>query len=181
MKKDTSTSPRKVRVLNKNGSLVGYIERHKALFSVKSDKSAWVDADTIQVLYHHDDLMEFKREVWKRDCYVCYLCGKQMYNGHPELTVDHIYPRRLGGSVLPKNMACCCKECNKRKGHRTLNEYILHLYAGLYFMITWLTRSDAVTRVELKGGLSGGNCSKEKEEEKVHDNACGRETEKEKT
>jgi hypothetical protein len=154
-------SAKKIRVLNKYGGYAKSISKKKAEFSVRSDKSCWVNDHTIQVLYHHDDEKRFKHEVWERDQYICYLCGEQLHEGHPELTVDHVYPRRLGGSILPKNMACCCRPCNEQKGHRTLKSYFYHLYAGLSFMVLWWSKTK-------EGGLSSGNESqKEKETEYI--------------
>lgn len=156
-RKMSSTSQKKIKVLNKNGNFAGYTTRKKAEFSVKSDKSSWVDDQTIQIHYHHEDEMQFKREVWERDGYICYLCGEQMHEGHPDLTVDHVEPKRLGGSILPKNMACCCRQCNEQKGHRTYKTYFYHLYAGLLFMVLWSSRFN-------EGGLSSGNESKEEKD-----------------
>lgn len=153
MKRKTSISTSKIKVLNKNGNFAGFTIRKKAEFSVLSDKSLWVDKNTIQVLYHYEDEMAFKREVYERDGYTCYICDEQMHEGHPDLTVDHIKPKRLGGSILPKNMACCCKKCNEQKGHRTFQTYFYHLYAGLLFMVLWSSRW-------YKGGLSSGDKNK---------------------
>ena len=157
MRNLNSTSRKQINVLNKNGNPVGRIPLKKAKFSVASDKSVWVGESTIQVLYHREDETRFKEEVWERDGYMCYLCGMQMHRTHPELTVDHVVPKRLGGSVLPKNMACCCRTCNGQKAHRTYKTYFLHLYAGLSFMVLWFSKGN-------EGGLLSGNCEdKEKE------------------
>lgn len=128
---------KKIKVVSKYGKFIDRITLQKALFSVKRDKSKWIDSETIQVLYHHKDEQALKREVWIRDNYTCQYCGDIMHEGHPELTVDHLTPKRLGGSILPKNMACSCRECNGQKGFRTYDQYFLHLYAGLLFMVLW--------------------------------------------
>lgn len=131
------TSEKKIRVLNKNGRFMNDIPLHKAEFSVKRGKCTWIDGNTIQVLYHGKDEKRFKHEVWERDNYTCQYCGEEMYAGHPELTVDHVDPKHLGGSILPSNMLCSCKKCNAQKQYRDYKQYFLHLYAGLYFMVLW--------------------------------------------
>lgn len=45
-----------------------------------------------------------------RDSAVCYLCGG------PADEVDHVIPRRWGGTEESRNLRACCGPCNKRKG-----------------------------------------------------------------
>ena len=41
----------------------------------------------------------------------CQICGTES-----KLTVDHIIPRRLGGTDEPSNLQTLCVSCNSRKG-----------------------------------------------------------------
>lgn len=59
-----------------------------------------------------------RREIFRRDNFTCQYCGKQGGN----LTIDHIYPRHLGGQHLWNNVVTACAACNHRKGGRTLKE-----------------------------------------------------------
>lgn len=59
-----------------------------------------------------------KREILRRDDYTCQYCG----NRTSYLTVDHIFPRRLGGTHTWENVAAACPSCNHRKGGRTINQ-----------------------------------------------------------
>lgn len=59
-----------------------------------------------------------KREILRRDEYSCQYCGKN--TGH--LTIDHIIPRRLGGTHTWENLVAACPSCNHRKGGRTLEQ-----------------------------------------------------------
>ena len=59
-----------------------------------------------------------KREVLRRDNYTCQYCGKRV----PYLTIDHVVPRRLGGSHTWDNLVAACPSCNHRKGGRTLEQ-----------------------------------------------------------
>jgi 5-methylcytosine-specific restriction endonuclease McrA len=63
-----------------------------------------------------------KREVLRRDNYTCQYCGKRSIH----LTVDHVFPRRLGGRQTWTNLVAACPSCNHRKGGRTLEQ------AGMY-------------------------------------------------
>ncbi len=59
-----------------------------------------------------------KKEILRRDNYTCQYCGRQ----GGRLTVDHVYPRRLGGAYWWDNLVTACPACNHRKGGRTLEE-----------------------------------------------------------
>jgi 5-methylcytosine-specific restriction endonuclease McrA len=64
-----------------------------------------------------------KREVLRRDTYTCQYCGQS----HTHLTIDHIHPRRLGGSHTWENLVAACPNCNHHKGGRTLDQAQMHL------------------------------------------------------
>lgn len=131
--KTNSTSHKKIEVLDKYGNRNAFITRERAEFSVQREKAIWVNKSTIQILFHYMDEKQFREEVFKRDGYECFYCGIQMHKEHPLLTTDHVIPKRLGGSILPKNMVCSCRTCNEQKGYRTYKEYFLHLYALVYW------------------------------------------------
>ena len=57
-----------------------------------------------------------RREVFRRDNYRCQYCGKYTL----DLTIDHIYPRHLGGLHTWTNIVAACSSCNHLKGGRTL-------------------------------------------------------------
>ena len=64
-----------------------------------------------------------KGEIFRRDGYTCQYCGKRPAT----LTVDHIFPRRLGGAYTWDNLVTACPGCNHRKGSRTLQQAGLRL------------------------------------------------------
>lgn len=45
----------------------------------------------------------------------CVYCGSM-----DNLSVDHIIPRKAGGSDSSDNLVCCCKACNSSKGDRNM-------------------------------------------------------------
>ena len=59
-----------------------------------------------------------RREVFRRDHFTCQYCGKST----PNLTVDHVIPKRLGGAHEWKNLVTACYSCNHLKGGRGLSE-----------------------------------------------------------
>lgn len=59
-----------------------------------------------------------RREVFRRDAHTCQYCGRT----GGEMTIDHIFPRRLGGRQTWTNVVTACAACNHRKGGRTLEE-----------------------------------------------------------
>jgi 5-methylcytosine-specific restriction endonuclease McrA len=58
-----------------------------------------------------------RRNVAKRDHYVCQYCGAQP--GADSITIDHVLPRSQGGASSWTNCAAACLGCNARKGDRT--------------------------------------------------------------
>lgn len=64
------------------------------------------------------------REIFRRDNYTCQYCGARGGN----LTLDHVIPRRLGGTHSWKNLVTACSSCNHRKGGRTIEQAGLKLY-----------------------------------------------------
>jgi 5-methylcytosine-specific restriction endonuclease McrA len=66
-----------------------------------------------------------RRNVAKRDHYVCQYCGAQP--GADSITIDHILPRSLGGALSWTNCAAACLACNARKGDRTPEQAGLRL------------------------------------------------------
>lgn len=66
-----------------------------------------------------------RKNVYLRDNYTCQYCGKHFeYN---DLTYDHLQPRSKGGKTQWDNIVTCCKECNSKKGNKSLEESHLTL------------------------------------------------------
>ena len=59
-----------------------------------------------------------RREVFRRDNYTCQYCGRKV----PNLTIDHVMPRHLGGMHTWTNVITACSTCNHQKGGRRLEE-----------------------------------------------------------
>jgi len=57
-----------------------------------------------------------RRELFRRDNFTCQYCGKHT----KDLTIDHVFPRHLGGTHSWDNVVAACPQCNHRKGGRTL-------------------------------------------------------------
>lgn len=49
--------------------------------------------------------------VWERDNFTCRNCGSRRY-----LSIDHIIPESLGGSLIDTNLQTLCSQCNSSKG-----------------------------------------------------------------
>lgn len=58
-----------------------------------------------------------RRNLFARDDNRCQYCGKKFPT--PELSLDHVVPRRLGGLATWENIVCACMKCNVKKGGRT--------------------------------------------------------------
>ena len=50
----------------------------------------------------------------------CYYCGRVNSDIEPlKITLDHIYPRSLGGPTIPQNLIPACRKCNSTKENMT--------------------------------------------------------------
>lgn len=66
--------------------------------------------------------------VLKRDKLTCQYCGRKCQ--YKELTIDHVFPKILGRQKgwahneinSWENCVACCRDCNNRKGERTLKQ-----------------------------------------------------------
>lgn len=54
-----------------------------------------------------------KNYIYEREKGICYHCGKPVRRH--KMTLDHYYPKSLGGSIDLFNLVCSCKQCNRLK------------------------------------------------------------------
>ena len=66
----------------------------------------------------HPQVKLTRQEILRRDNFTCQYCGKKTKS----LTLDHVYPKHLGGLYTWSNLVAACPACNHRKGGRTLKE-----------------------------------------------------------
>lgn len=57
----------------------------------------------------------------KRDNVECIFCNEGNVN---KITIDHVFPKRLGGTNKLSNLAFCCKSCNEKKGGLLLDQFL---------------------------------------------------------
>lgn len=92
---------------------------------LRSELAAYSIPYVIQVLEHvtvneryrsqHRRIFS-KRGVLVRDNHRCVYCGAKA------TTIDHVWPRALGGEDSYENCVACCEPCNSAKGSRTIEE-----------------------------------------------------------
>lgn len=66
-----------------------------------------------------------RKNVYLRDNYTCQYCGQQFKPD--DLTFDHVIPRCKGGQTHWENIVTACKDCNYKKGGKTLTEAHMEL------------------------------------------------------
>jgi len=54
-----------------------------------------------------------KQYIYERDLGICFHCGKPVKRN--KMTLDHYYPKSLGGTLNCFNLVCSCKTCNRLK------------------------------------------------------------------
>lgn len=58
-----------------------------------------------------------RKNVWVRDNGCCQYCLRQV--NLQEFTLDHVVPRKNGGTTVWNNVVTCCYSCNQKKGDKT--------------------------------------------------------------
>jgi len=58
-----------------------------------------------------------RKNVWVRDGGKCQYCLKQVNS--QEFTLDHVVPRKNGGTTVWNNVVTCCYSCNQKKGDKS--------------------------------------------------------------
>lgn len=64
--------------------------------------------------------------IYARDNFSCQYCGQK----HIDLTLDHIYPKHLGGVTSWQNLVTSCKKCNYKKAGKTLEKSGMNLLSN---------------------------------------------------
>jgi len=95
--------------------------------TVKSASQEWYIPSVIRLLSYcgftkaHIKGVRFsKRAVAQRDGYTCQYCAKLL--DKKTATIDHVIPRSLGGRSTFENTVVSCKNCNRAKGDKRLEE-----------------------------------------------------------
>ena len=66
-------------------------------------------------------VIKFSREnVFIRDAGTCQYCSKQLTKQN--FTLDHVVPVSQGGKKVWNNIVTCCKQCNQKKGSKSLKK-----------------------------------------------------------
>lgn len=71
-----------------------------------------------------------RKSVYNRDNHKCQYCGSKF--DLPDLTFDHVHPRARGGKTSWDNIVTACKQCNNKKGDKSLSEIGMRLLREPY-------------------------------------------------
>jgi len=131
-----------VLVLNANFEPIHVCDTHRAINLILNDKATLVlngrgEIKTVTRMFPRPSIIRLtkmvhrprpqvklsKREVLRRDDYICQYCGQRT----TVLTIDHVIPRHLGGQHTWENLVTACPSCNYRKGGRTIDQVQMHL------------------------------------------------------
>ena len=91
-------------------------------FALHSAASEYVSPSVIRLVYMikrpRPKVKLTRKEIFIRDEHTCQYCGRRS----SDLTLDHIHPRSKGGPHTWLNLVSACKQCNHRKGGKSLAE-----------------------------------------------------------
>lgn len=138
MKQKTFNGLGKCLLLNADYSPIGICSVEHAFCLLYTDKVELVVSDerplhSVNGLYSRPSVVRVreyvklpykkvpwsKRNVLRRDHYICQYCGRGVES---KLTVDHVMPASRGGSNDWTNVVAACKHCNNKKDNRTPEE-----------------------------------------------------------
>jgi len=73
-------------------------------------------------------ISETKREaIYESDGRRCIYCGAPEGEGTESLTLDHLFPQKLGGGHEAWNLATCCLSCNSAKQETSVDKFLRQL------------------------------------------------------
>lgn len=78
----------------------------------------------IHRLVNFDDLM-YDLTYAIKDYSKCYYCSTPL--SRDKSTLDHMFPRDLGGPSIPNNLCISCRKCNSTKSNMTEEEFFYYL------------------------------------------------------
>lgn len=81
--------------------------------------------------HKHAQVALSNRTLFGRDRYICAYCGGHFPSYH-NLSRDHIMPKSRGGQNTWMNVVTACRECNSKKGSKTLKEARMELIYAPY-------------------------------------------------
>lgn len=76
--------------------------------------------------HKHAKVALTNKTLFGRDRHICAYCGGHFPNFH-FLSKDHIHPKSRGGENIWTNVVTACKDCNGKKGNKTLKEARMEL------------------------------------------------------
>ena len=90
----------------------------------KFDTQAMVNPEISGVQYQQGTLAGYsvREYLLEKHNRTCVYCGKQ----NVPLQIEHIHPRSRGGSDNISNLTIACEPCNRRKGNRTMEEFLVN-------------------------------------------------------
>lgn len=86
--------------------------------------------------HKHANVALSNKTLFGRDRHVCAYCGGHFPNFHM-LSKDHIMPKSRGGENTWMNCVTSCKDCNSKKGNKTLKEARMELLYAPYVPNHW--------------------------------------------
>jgi 5-methylcytosine-specific restriction endonuclease McrA len=85
-----------------------------------------------------------KDNIFLRDRYTCAYCNEQFTN-EDRLSLDHIFPKSLGGQITWTNAITSCKPCNNKKGNNVRIRPNFPAYKPSYYDLVAKRREFPIT------------------------------------
>lgn len=88
----------------------------KDCFLIVFNKTSWSANREIKTIFEYVKVRiphKLKWKIWERDNFECKICLSK-----ENLSIDHITPESLGGTLDENNLQTLCKKCNSKKSNK---------------------------------------------------------------
>jgi len=83
---------------------------------LKALRASWRDEKGKYIPGHGLGQLRGAESLYERDGYLCYYCGGHLHSfSMSGASLDHVYPKSLGGPSTASNLVTACKTCNNKK------------------------------------------------------------------
>jgi len=100
-----------------------YVDKRIADEIILWNKRGWIPSDprVVQLRPPIDEWKATRTRIFERDNYTCTYCGAR----GGQLECDHVHPVSRGGGNSDSNLTTACKPCNRDKGSKTVDEWMV--------------------------------------------------------
>ena len=114
-----------------NYSAKGYCKNCKNEFEKEHPSKRYCSDECYFLAQKNRNVIIARFDIFNRDNFTCFYCGKNPQEHKISLDVDHIIPLSKGGNNSIDNLVTSCHECNSCKNDKMLSDDKLEKFLGI--------------------------------------------------